>query len=81
MVFSLQVATRSHNYQIAISLDIYLRMAKINNIREFLNVIHIDETGALVVTAIKTQEVEPIVVDENPAPAPLVVAINPRINR
>ncbi len=43
--------------------------------------IHIDETGALVVTAIKTQEVEPIVVDENPAPAPLVVAINPRINR
>jgi hypothetical protein len=56
-------------------------MTKINNLRDFLNLIHIDETGALVVTEIKTREVEPIVVDENPAPAPLVVAINPRMKR
>jgi|688.fasta_scaffold277079_2 hypothetical protein len=56
-------------------------MNKITNIRELFQHLFIDETGALVVTEIKTREIEPIHVDENPAPAPLVVAINPRMKR
>jgi hypothetical protein len=56
-------------------------MATIHNLRQLLELLQIDETGALVVTEIKTQAIEPIVVDENPVSAPLVVAINPRLTR
>lgn len=48
-----------HNYQIAISLDIYPRMAtQLNNLRQVLELLQIDEDGALVVTAVRFADIE-----------------------
>jgi hypothetical protein len=56
-------------------------MTQINNLRQLLELLQIDETGALVVTEIKTQAIDPINVDENPEPVAMIVAINPRMQR